>query len=256
MSLANILRRTNKLAVDNSPLLLTAVGVAGVIGTAILTHKATKKAEAILKENDEAIGMYDLERRDRKTTIQLVWKSYIPPVTSGALTIGAIVFANRIGTKRAAALAAAYTISEQAFSEYKEQVIQKIGAQKEQQIRDEMMRHRIEDTPMTEKNVIIMGSGENLCFDQWSGRYFNSSVEEIRAAVNEVNFMVNHNGYASLTDFYDCIGLPRTQESEEVGWTVDKLLEVNFSTHLADDGRPCIGFSFQVHPVRGFHAHG
>lgn len=260
MKLASILRKTEKLAIDNSPLILTVIGVAGTVATALLTHKATLKAHAkaedFIIDLQTAAGPAERIRATNQELLRETWTCYIPPVAMGTLTIAAIVSSNRISTKRAAALAAAYTISEQAMAEYKEQVAKKFGEAKAQEVKDDVAKRRMDQTPMNEQTVVVTGRGDVLCFDQWSGRYFNGNVEEIKKAVNEVNFYVNHNGYASLSDFYDQLALPRTQESEEVGWTADRLLEVDFSTHLSDDGRPCVSFSFQVHPVRGFHAHG
>lgn len=256
MNLGQILRRTEKLASDNSPLLLTAIGVAGVVGTAILTHKATRKAHAkaedFIIDLQTAAGPGERIRATQKEIIQATWTCYIPPVVSGTLTIGAIVFANRIGTKRAAALAAAYTVSEQAFTEYKEQVTKRLGVQKEQEIHDDMARDWVKKNPRSESNVVIVGKGETLCCDLYSGRYFRSSPEAINRAVNDVNQQVLIDGYASLSDFYHRLGLVPNDMSEEVGWTPDKLLSVTFSGVLDEESEPCLAFRLDVRPIRDF----
>jgi len=59
--------------------------------------------------------------------------------------------------------------------------------------------------------------------------------------------------YASLSDFYDLIGLPTTSFSDEVGWNSDRLLELQFSTVLSDDGRPCISIDFRTVPIRDYY---
>lgn len=258
MNLIGILKKTEKLAVDNSPLLLTAIGVAGTVATAVLAHRAALKSRDILEQNDawivaeERKAGHDLPQLHltRKEIVKLVGKNYIPPAIVGSLTIGSIVCANRIGTKRAAALAAAYTISEQFNEEYRKQVVDKIGIQKEKEIRDDIAHRRMSQDPYCDSSVMVVnGSGDVPCFDLWSGRYFPSSADKIKKAVNEINYMVNHNGYASLSDFYRQLGLPETQESDMVGWTQDKLLDLELTAHL-DDGLPCLGFQFLVHPVR------
>jgi hypothetical protein len=70
--------------------------------------------------------------------------------------------------------------------------------------------------------------------------------------MNDVNFKINNDLYASLTDFYDRIGLERTAMSDDVGWNSDKLLNLRFSTVLSEDGRPAISISYDVYPLRGF----
>lgn len=254
--LALKVKHLEKLAIDNSPVLLTAIGVVGTIGTAVLTHKAALKADQIHLEaikNEHYDTLPSTRRAQGTAQFKLVWKCYIPPVVSGGLTIAAIVSANHIGSKRTAAVAAAYTISEKAYSEYREKVIEKIGSGKEQAIRDDVVRDRIAANPPREDNVVLVGSGEILCYDMTSGRYFNSSVEEIKKCVNDTNYQINAQGYASMSDFYDRLGLPRTTISEEMGWTSDKLMDVNFTTILSEDGRPCVAINFMTGPVRDYY---
>lgn len=248
------LKALEKLAIDNSPMLLTAIGVAGTIGTAILTHKAATKAERLLADVvDERMATRQPTKIERKEHFQMMWKFYIPPVVSGGVTIGCIVMANRIGTKRAAALAAAYTLSEKAYTEYREKVVEQIGENKERKVREEIVADRIRNNPLDESNVVIVGSGDVRCYELYTGRYFNSSVESIKRAVNEVNYQINTHGYASLSDFYTHVGLPRTAVSDEIGWTSDKLMDVDYTSVLSEDGQPCVAINFQTGPVRDYH---
>lgn len=249
------LKQIEKFAIDNSPIILTMIGVIGTIGTAVLTHKAATKAERIL--NDVAEDRMLSHKEDipwpKKDKIKVVWKQYIPPVLSGTVTIGCIVMANRIGSKRAAAVAAAYAISERAYSEYREKVVERLGEIKEKNIRDELAQERVRKDPLREDNVVVIGSGEVLCYELYTGRYFNSSVEAIKKAQNETNYQINAQGHASVSDFYNNIGLPRTSVSDEMGWSSDKLMEIDFSTVLSEDGRPCVAIDFQISPVRDYH---
>lgn len=252
-SITSKIRYLEKLAINNSPVLLTAIGVAGTVATAVLTHKAATKAETLYREEIEAHYFDGIPLNEwKKERVKLVWRCYIPPVATGALTIGAIIFANRIGTKRAAAMAAAYTISERAYSEYRDKVVEKIGETKERNLRDELVQDQVRRNPISEENFIVT-SGDVMCCDLFSGRYFRSSVEDIKKAVNDTNYQIMHHQSATLTDFYDRVGLPRTDVSDEIGWNFDKLIEIEFTTVMKEDGQPCIAYRFPVHPVRGFH---
>lgn len=254
MSLALRAKQLEKFAIDNSPTLLTSFGVIGTIGTALLTHRAATTAEMIYEnELSGRLKQTDPEPFTKSDRVKLVWKLYIPPVMLGSLTIAAIIGANHIGSKRAAAVAAAYTISEKAFAEYREKVVEKIGDSKERSVRDDLARDQVAKNPQSESNVVVMGTGDVLCCDLFSGRYFNSSVEELKKAQNDTNYQVLNDSYASLSDFYDRVGLPRTDYSEEVGWNQDKLLDLEFSAVIAEDGRPCVTYRFQVQPIRGYH---
>jgi hypothetical protein len=253
MTLALRFKQLEKLAVDNSPALLTAIGVVGTITTALLTHKAATKVEQIICAKESVEGTHGEFMGRLKERAPLVWKLYIPPVVVGSLTLASIVGSNRIGSKRAAAVAAAYTISEKAYSEYRERVVATIGDNKERAIRDDVVRARLAENPPSESNMVVIGSGDVRCHDMYSGRYFDSSVEEIKKAMNDTNYQINTHGYASLTDFYERIGLPRNIVSEEVGWTSDKLMDISFTTILSEDGRPCVAITFSVSPVREYH---
>lgn len=255
MTLIEIAKRAEKFAFDNSPLILTAVGTAGVITTAVLTGKASFKAADIIDKEQTKLRLHSNEvprpELDAKEKFVLVWKLYIPAVGTGVLTIAAVVGANQIGTRRAAAMAAAYSVSERAFTEYKEKVADKFGEGKERQVRDEIAQDRITKTS-SDNSVIILGGGDQLCFDAWSGRYFMSDMETLKKAQNDLNYRILRDNYASLSDFYSLVGLDNTAESDEIGWNVDKEFEIEFSTCLAHDGRPAISIDFRAVPIRNY----
>ena len=148
-------------------------------------------------------------------------------------------------------------MSERAYSEYRDKVVETFGKKKEQKVRDEVAQDRVNRNPLSSSQVIVTGNGKTLFLDSWSGRYFESDVETIKKAQNDTNYQVMHHNYASLGDFWDRIGLAKTKESDEVGWSSNQLLEVDItSVALSEDGRPCIVLDFVVTPVRDyFRAH-
>jgi len=255
MSLDVLFRRAERLVVENSPFILTAIGVTGTITTALFTGRASfKAAELLAAERDEArLLTGDLTYQfHTKEKIRRTWKLYVPAVGTGVLTVACIIAANRIGMRRAAAMAAAYSVTERAFSEYKDKVIERMGPRKEQQVRDDIAQDRVTSNPPVTREVILTGSGDVLCYDSITGRYFESTVENLRKAQNDVNFQILHDMTASLTDLYNLIGLPSTQYSDEVGWNADTLLDLKFSTVMANDNRPCISLEYSVYPIRDY----
>lgn len=255
MAAVDLINKVQKLVKDNSTAILTGVGVAGTISTSVLTGRATVKAvrmidaeehDAVLEHNRE------LELRDR---IKLVWMLYIPPVATGALTITAIVMANRLATKEAAALAAACSLAEKALNEYREKVIEKIGETKEGDIRDSMVQARMNKNPVNSREVILAGTGQVLCYDVLTGRYFQSSIEEIKKAENSINFDIVNYMHASLSRFYEEVGLPPTAYSDTVGFNLDNRCSVRFSTELSSDGRPAVAVDFAHMPIVGYDKH-
>lgn len=254
MSLTKILNRVGKFVADNSPAIFTAIGVTGALTTAYLTGKASFKAsQVICDEQRRQDSQGESHLLETKEKVELVWKLYIPAIGTGVLTVASIICANQIGTRRAAAMATAYSLSEKAWEEYKDKVIEKIGGAKERKIRDQLEQDRIDKNPINNREVIITGGADVLCYDSFTGRYFKSDMESLKKAQNDLNHMILNNYYASLTDFYDYIGLPKTTYSDEVGWNSDKLLEIEFSATMSENDRPCISIKFDVSPIRGYH---
>jgi hypothetical protein len=177
-----------------------------------------------------------------KEKFHLVWKFYIPTAISATASVGFIVASTRISARRTAAMAAAYSVGERAFAEYREKVVEEIGAGKEQNLRDELAEARVHQHPPTE--MVVIEGGQVLACELRTKRYFHTSMQDLKAAQNHVNFLITQRMYVPLDEFYDFLNLEHTSESDLVGWTSDKLLSLEISTILSPDGRPCIAFEY------------
>lgn len=236
MTLIKLTRQAEKLLHDNSPAILTAIGVSGTLSTAYLVGKASYDAGY-----DDAVNEF---RHDVKEYVKRHWRLYIPAAISATITVGCIIAANRVGSKRAAAAYSVLSVTEKAFAEYKEKVVETIGERKERTVQDSIAQDRVNANPTAGRNIISVGPGNVLCNELYTGRYFYSDMESLRKAVNEINSRLNREMYANLSDFYAIIGLPYTSNSNDIGWDSDKLLELRYTTVLSDDGRPCIAFDY------------
>jgi hypothetical protein len=253
MNVGDIFKRLGKFTTDNSPSILTAIAVAGVASTAYLTAKGTIKAVVLIERERQKRNDPVFTKTTKADAFKWAWKAYIPAAGSATATVICINMANRSGNRRAAALAAAYALSERAWTEYKDKVVEKLGEKKEQEVRDEVAQDRITKSSNL-GDVIVVGEGSVLCHEAFTGRYFLSDMEELKRAQNNVNYKINNDYYASLTDFYNEIdGLERTSFSDEVGWNSDELLEIIFSTVLTKSGKPCLSMDFRVKPIRDFY---
>jgi hypothetical protein len=250
MSFAQLAGRASRLVVNNSPTILTSIGVVGTITTAWLAGKASFNAADLIRLQEASEYGYEEDRREPREVIgdriKLVWRLYIPAITTGAATIACIISADRVGHRRYVAMAAATTIVEKSFDEYKDKIVEKFGPKKEEMVRAEVAQDRlarIDDTGMIDVEV------GQLCFDSFSARYFKSTVEQINAAVNTVNNLINHDGVATLGDFYREVEIEPTAYSELVGWNVDRLIEVTLSSALTrDETRSVIVVDFRPLP--------
>lgn len=228
---------------------LTGMGVTGVVTTAYLTGRASFKAAKLIDHEEtkiveDASDLRVLDDFGLKEKFKLVWPLYVAPASTAATTITAIVMANHEASKKIAALTVASGISERALQEYKGKVMEKLGENKERAIRDDIAQDRVKQNPPTNSQVMIVGNGDVLCFDMTTGRYFTGTMEKIRQAENKVNYDILVHDYASLSSFYDEIGLAPTVYSDTVGWNSNQRLELAFSTVMSQDDRPCIAIDF------------
>lgn len=240
--MSETLKRVERLISDNSPAILTGISAAGVVATALLGVRGGFRASEILAREGAV---------DRKEELRLTWKVYIPAASSAGLTVVSLVAAHQIGNRRAAALAVAYSITDKAFEEYRAKIHQQYGENKERAIRDSIAQDRVLATPPS--NIILTEKSDVLCYESFTGRYFMSNMEALRSAENKINYRLLHENYVSLSDFYEIIGLPRTNSSDEVGWANTRLFEIEFSAVLSEDQKPCICISYRVEPVRDYY---
>ncbi len=242
MTLSTLFTRVTQTLKSNSPEILTALAVSGVVTTAYLAGKASFQAAG--KLSDQSPHMSNKDRA------KIVWKLYIPATISGAATIVCIVGATRTQSRRTAAAVTAYSLTEKAFTEYKEKVVEQIGKGKEQKIRDDIAQEAVLANPHKTKEVVIVGPGQVLCCELYTHRYFRSDMETLRKAQNDLNARINSDRYVPLFEFYELVGLPYTSASNELGWDSDKQVELRFSTVLSENGEPCLAFDYNyVKPI-------
>lgn len=259
-------KQAQKLVADNSAALLTGTGVVGVVTTALLTARATVKACEIVAKAERVTYVYapdpaepdeekvDWDYFEKSVTytidtldkVKLTWPLFIPPVASAATTMSAVIFSYRISASRSAVLAAAYGMSEKAFSEYKEKVLEQVTPKKANDIKDAVAQQQMEDNPPP--TAMIIGEGEVLCLDSFSGRYFKSNPARIDRAANEMNAEIGNNHVARLSSFYNRIGLGDADAFGDFIWDMNNYCEIEYTTQLTDDQRPCIVLNFVQAP--------
>lgn len=234
----------------HSPEILVGLGISGMIATTVLAVRATPKALSLLEEkaHEERCSVRELTVGEKITTC---WRCYIPAAITGITSAACIIGANSVNTRRNAALAAAYTLSDSALREYRDKVVETIGKEEEKVVRDKIAKDRIDRDPVGNKEVFIVENGNTLCYDSLSGRYFKSDRDTIKKAENELNYnLINDvTGYVSLNEMYDALGLAHTKIGDELGWRSDDgMIEIEFSSQIAENGQPCLVLDYNKAP--------
>lgn len=244
-TLQGILKDATGYLSKNSSAILTGCGIVGIVVTAVT---AVSAGIEIKEKLDDAYEENDCEELEPKEIVKTSWKSCVPVVASGAATAACFIGAQTINTRRNIMLASLYSMTANNFSEYRDAVVRKLGEKKEEEVRDEVSRKQLEDNPVSSSEVYIT-DGDTLCYDSWSGRYFRSSIEKIRAAVNAINHDLNSELTMPLNDFYFLLNLPTTKGGDKAGWNVDKPMQVYFSSQIAENNEPCIVVNYYTEPM-------
>lgn len=240
-----------------SPEILMGFGITGMITTTILAVKATPKALQLMGEKKDELEVDTLAPVD---IIKATWKCYVPAVITGTVSTACLIGSNSVNAKRNAALATAYKLSETAFAEYRDKVVETIGDKKEKAVKDKISEDKIKENPVTKTEVIITGKGQTLFFEPLSSRYFYSNIDLIKRAENKLNKDIITDAFdagVTVNDFYNEIGLPTTATGDNLGWKIGYLIDIYPSAQMAEEGtehegEPCVVLNYSNPPKYEF----
>ena len=256
--LTKVFKSTGEFLGKHSPEILTGIGVAGMITSTVLAVKATPRALELINAErmarEEAAGIISGETvlvpdLTKLEMVKIAWKPYIPSVILAVASMSCIIGASAVNAKRNAALATAYAISERTLIRYRDKVIDTIGEKKEKEIRENVAQDKVTENKKVDSQIIITSKGNTLCMDAMTNRYFKSDLDQIRKVVNELNRKMLHEHYISLNDLYYELNLDPIKNGSLLGWNLDNgLIEVEFSTCLAENDEPCVVIDYTVAP--------
>ena len=254
----------------HSPEILMTVGITGMVASTVLACKATTKIDEIIdevkyKKEQIDIVMNDEEFKDRYTEedkvndLTIIYtqsgvkllKLYAPSIILGALSIGCIVSGHKILKKRNIALAAAYTVVDKGFKQYRKNVVDRFGEELDKELRYNIKTKEVEKITKNEKGKEkvekeVVAELDPSTLAQYSpyARFFDatSSCFEKNSELNLMflrrqqdwaNEKLKRNGHLFLNEVYDMLGIPRSIPGQEVGWVY------NSKDPLADN---CVDF--------------
>ena len=239
-------KSVKKTVIKHSPEILTAFGIVGMFTAGALAVKDTPKALRLIEEKKKEQQVDKLKPLD---TVKVAWKCYIPSVAMATVSTACLIGASNVNSKRNAALATAYTLSETALREYKAKVVETLGEKKEEAIRESIVKDKMDQNPTNNSTIIVTGKGPTICYDAWSDRYFQSDLETIKKAANELNRRMRTEMFISVNEYYAEIGLPPHKPGDVMGWNIDRgYIDIQHFPHLDKDNQPCLGIDFYVAP--------
>ena len=245
--------KSNLFLKKNSATILTIAATSGVIITSVLSAKAAIKASRVLAHKEEEKG----EKLTFEETISAVWTIYIPPVVAGMSTIACVFGANILNKRQQASLASAYALIDNSYKEYKAKLKELYGEEAHNNIVDAIAAEKCNDVHIfagsssqqlpsavsglasSDIQEIESDSEPRLFYDEYSGRYFETTIEKVLLAEYHLNRNYILRGFAKLNEFYNFLGLETTDYGETVGWDVcSEIYWIDFNhrkTLIGDD---------------------
>ena len=240
----------------HSPEILVVTGVIGVVTSAVLACKATRKLDSVLEESKEQIDKikdyieeegYSEEYTEKDASKDLtitytqsalkIAKLYGPSVILGAVSIGAIFGGHNILRKRNVALAAAYTAVDKGFKDYRNRVIERFGKELDRELKYNIKSDTVEVTELDEdgnektskvtvKTVDPNELSEFARFydDGCTGWTKDPELNLVFLKKQQcwANDLLKSRGWLTLNEVYDMLGITRTAAGMVVGWIYDE----------------------------------
>lgn len=233
---------------QNSSTILTGLGGAGVIATAVLAVKATPKALTLIEEAKK-------EKGEDLTTFEVVrvaGPAYIPATLVGVSTIACIFGANILNKRQQAALMSAYALLDNSYKEYREKVKELYGEDADVKVRDELAKDKHKGQRPDD--------GKRLFYDEFSERYFESTTEKVLRAEYQINNWLAQGGGVFLNEFYEALGIDAVDYGDYIGWSAYELcdcqsyawIEFRHRKVFIDDDLECTIISMMFEPCFDF----
>lgn len=243
---------------EHESLILLTIGVSGFLGAVVEAVRETPKALKMIEDekrrmNDNLHEEEKVQSLPTKDVLRVTWKNYVPTAILIGLSATCLILAYSSDQKKKAAIVTACALSETTLQEFKDKILEMKGDKKSSEVFDSIAQDKMKEKPVETSEVYLTGKGETLCYDVISGRYFKSDIEKLRKIENEINKVMLYEGYVSLNDLYEMIGLDCIEIGEILGWRMeDDYIHMKFTSQLATDGTPCLVIDYQNGPKYDF----
>ena len=230
----------------NGSTILTVLGGAGVVATAVTAVKATPKAINLIEVYEEQKGE-DLTTLEK---VRVAGPHYIPAILIGAGTIACIFGANVLNKRNQASLMSAYALIDNSYKEYKKKVAELYGEETHKEVVSSIAKDKYTDDIRVDDNKMLF-------YDEFSHRYFESTLEDVIKAEYNTNRKLQCNGGVYLNEYYEFLELEPIPGGTELGWSSGILESHYLAEQIAfdhwkvvlEDGLECCIITLRYEPV-------
>ena len=261
MNINSLFKNVKIFVIDHGPEILTACGTVGLIAAGIMAVNETPKAIEILEahreEKEKECGLPELTKKEK---VQACWKVYVPSVLMTVSSVACIICARRIDNSRAAALATAYKMSEEALLRYKNATKDELGEVKAKKLESKAnikeMEEHAED--VASDDILVTGTGNDLFYCPYNGRFFRSNINYLDKMLNGYVSDILDDDYQDLNAWITRLGFDHMEDvGDQLGINAD-MIKTERNSKLQIDygpgplGEPCGTVRLPVKPVVEF----
>lgn len=222
------------------------------------------ESDVLISEEEKKILLTSARKQFMIDFARTYWKEAI--LSTGAVFF--ILHGKKLYKHQIAELGAMYGALLESYRRYRQNVINDIGAEKDQEYMYGLTKVESVDSETGEvtENYISANKEPALSpyarwlnegiYDESTGQwiwmntvYDNDRIKmqrNIRATQDDFNDILIRRGYVTLNEVYDKLGFPQTEAGQHVGWVSGGFV----------DGKPCDNFiDFGVFPPDEFHPH-
>lgn len=259
------------LAQRHSKELLVVAELGSLLGAVYSGISVTPKVTRMVDEENKTRKENGQDPLTPGRVVANYGKYYIPTIGFVVVCGTCCILSCHIANKQVAAAMGLYTMSEKAFDEFKEKTKELYGERKAEKVSEAVIDDHLTKKPSGNQQIIFASaSGRYRCYETWTRQYFISDIESLRRLDNDINDDLNGDtfGYISLKEVYDRMGVPFDdivdESTGEVIYSCAEDLGFNnfsggihrphfkYSTHLAEDGVPCLAVTFVNKPIANY----
>lgn len=226
----NVIANTKKAIRKYSPIALACLASVGVVATAVLSAKAAPTAVKLIEEaKKESPEKERTKKEEFLLSCKVAWRCYVPTAAVGAATIACIIGSNVLSYRQQAALIGAYTIMQKSYKDYKGKVKELFGEEAHEAVMNAVIKEKCEDVTISAtggfyNSTLDFGKETEpeilrTFYDTVSERYFETSISKVIEAEYHLNRNFMLGGTVSVNDFYEFLGLSKTDEGSKLGWS-------------------------------------
>lgn len=229
----------------NGSTILSVIASIGVIGTAVLSGKATYDSLAAIHRNKK-------RQASKKEKVKVAFPYYIPAIFAGSVTISCIAGANILNKKRQASLVGACALLGESYRTYKDKVKELQGEEFHNDVISKIASEKYPEGKIPENKVRF--------YDEFSKRYFDSTMEDVVWAIYKFNRNFQLRGVAPLNEFYEFLGIEKLSFGDDLGFNYHEMseggltpwIDIHTARAMDCDGKEFYIIQFDWDPIQNY----